>query len=261
MLFSRILDSMRRDGTSFSADVPEDWLQGRTVFGGLQAAIALRAMREMLSPELPLRVLQTTFIAPVPAGTVRVAASVLRTGKNATHVEARFVDGGSTLAISVGVFGRARPSKVRVVPEPPPRVAAEPLRIPFMPGLSPSFVRHFELRWLAGAPPFSGSTSPKAVIEVDLEDEGPTGVEHLLAIADSIPPVALSLLDAPAPGSSLTWTVEMIDDAPSELPLRGYRLDAEVVAGHDGYTSQSVMVWGPHGEPVLLSRQSMVVFG
>jgi hypothetical protein len=53
----------------------------------------------------------------------------------------------------------------------------------------------------------------------------------------------------------------MIADTVADLPLRGYRLDAEMVVGKDGYTSQSVMVWGARGEPIALSRQSMVVFG
>jgi hypothetical protein len=59
----------------------------------------------------------------------------------------------------------------------------------------------------------------------------------------------------------MTWTLEMLTDSVSDMPLEGYRLDAEIVAGLDGYTSQSVLVWGPGGRPVALSRQSMVVFG
>ena len=44
-------------------DVPEDWLQGRTLFGGLQAVVGLAAMRT-LAPAAPLRSLQVTFLAP-----------------------------------------------------------------------------------------------------------------------------------------------------------------------------------------------------
>ena len=45
------------------------------------------------------------------------------------------------------------------------------------------------------------------------------------------------------------------------VPVQKWRLDAELTAAADGYISQSTMVWGPGGEPVALSRQSMVVFG
>ena len=59
----------------------------------------------------------------------------------------------------------------------------------------------------------------------------------------------------------MSWTLEMLTESVAELPVRGYRLDAELVAAGGGYTSQSVMIWGPHGEAVALSRQSMVIFG
>ena len=46
--------------------IPDDWAQGRSVFGGLQAAFAVRAMRT-LEPAAPLRSLQVTFVAPIAA--------------------------------------------------------------------------------------------------------------------------------------------------------------------------------------------------
>lgn len=40
---------------------PEAWTQGRTIFGGLQAALVLRAMRGLVPQAVPLRVLQTSL--------------------------------------------------------------------------------------------------------------------------------------------------------------------------------------------------------
>src|SRR3954467_9524801 len=77
-------------------DVPQDWLQGRTLFGGLQAVVGLAAMRS-LGTAAPLRSLQVTFLAPVPGGPVHARARILRSGKSATHVEARIIDGDNTL--------------------------------------------------------------------------------------------------------------------------------------------------------------------
>jgi len=262
MRFSETLDSMTREGETFRVNVADTWTQGRSVFGGMQSAVALRAMRALLPSDLPLRVLQTTFVAPVPPGDVRVRAQVLRTGKNVTHVEARLFDGNSTAAIVIGVFGSSRSSRVRVLPEQPKVDAPSPLELPLGRGLGPSFTQHFEVRWLTGGFPFTGSTGRTASIEIGLPD-GAASVtaEHVLAIADMPPPIALSFLESPAPGSSVTWTMELLRDSLAGLSLRGWRLDVEIVAGQDGYTSQSVMVWGPGGEPVALSRQSMVIFG
>jgi hypothetical protein len=84
---------------------------------------------------------------------------------------------------------------------------------------------------------------------------------HLPAIADVIPPLAITLLRKPAPGSSMTWMLELLADRYDHLPLQGWRFDAEVLSAADGYTSQTAMIWAPDGSPAMLSRQSMVVFG
>lgn len=279
MLFSEVMQSLKPDGDSWTATVPEDWMQGRSVFGGLQAAYALRAMRALVPAELPLRTLQTTFLAPVPAGVVRVRARVLRQGKSAIHVEARLEDGAQTLCLTVGVFGAGRASAIALMPRQPVVENPKPLEFRHIPGVTPNFTQHFSAapgasaggvhsshgrqpsRWLRGGLPFSGHALPEAIIEINMQDRGPVSEYHVLAIADFIPPVALSLLKSPAPGSSLTWMIEFLRERFDDLPLPGWRVDAQLIAAGGGYTNQSVMVWGPGGIPVALSRQSMVVFG
>ncbi len=261
MQFSEVLRTLTRDADGWSASVPDEWLQGRTAFGGLTAALAVNAMRELLPRPMPLRTLQVTFLAPVPAGRVTIGAQVLRTGKNAVHVEGRLVDGAQPLAILIGVFGAARESVVRVAPKQAPAESVKPMTFGYVPGVTPAFTQHFSARWLRGGFPFSGATLPQNIIELGLKDAGPTSEAHVLALADFIPPVALSLLKKPSPGSTLTWMVEFLTDRLHHLSLDGWRVDADLTAAADGYTSQSVMLWGPGGEAVALSRQSMVVFG
>lgn len=258
--WSRLFETLRTQPGGATVEVTPDWLQGRTVFGGLQAAIALRAMRTHV-PDVPLRTLQGTFLAPVPRGRVTAQARVLRTGKSATHVEARIVDGESTLALLVGVFGSARPSTVVVRPRPSMQGDSKAIEFPYIPGLTPAFTQHFKVRWLRGMPPYTSDTGTDNVLEVGMRDEGAVTEGHVLAIADFIPPIALSHLKTPAPGSTLTWMLEMLTARLDALGLERWRIDASLASAQDGYTSQSVMVWGPHGEAVATSRQSMVVFG
>jgi hypothetical protein len=59
----------------------------------------------------------------------------------------------------------------------------------------------------------------------------------------------------------MTWMLELLTNRFDGLALSGWRVDATLVAAQHGYTSQSCMIWGPRGEPMALSRQSMVVFG
>jgi hypothetical protein len=257
--YSQLLATARAAGDALTLHVPAEWMQGRPVFGGLPAALALRAMRQHV--RTPLRTLQATFLAPVPEGPVTARARVLRQGKNATHVEARIVDGEATLALLVGVFGAPRSSAVRLRPAQPRIIGGASIPFRYLPGLTPAFTQHFTGRWRKGLPPFTGDTQTQQVLDIGMRDTGAAGEAQVLALADFIAPVALSHLKSPAPGSTLTWMVEMLAAELGSLPLEGWRVDAELIAAVDGYTSQSVMLWGPGGVPVALSRQSMVIFG
>lgn len=256
LLLARIQGS---DGTAL-LDVPGDWLQGRTLFGGLQAIVGLAAMRTLVA-SMPLRSLQVTFLAPVPGGPVRAVARMLRSGKSTTHVEARIVDGDNTLCLLVGVFGAARDSAVELRPQRPPVDGATGIDLPRIAGAVPHFTRHFEARWLVGAPPGSGDRHAQNVIELSMHDEGNATEYHVVAMADFIPPIALSWLEANAPAASLSWMLELLPAELNAMPLEGWRVDAQMTAAQGGYTNQSLMLWGPGGALVALGRQTMVVFG
>ncbi|WEN16373.1 thioesterase family protein [Rhodanobacter sp. AS-Z3] len=261
MRFSEAMHSVTRHGDGWRASVSEDWLQGRSAFGGLQAALALRAMRDLVPADMPLRSLQTTFVAPVPAGTVSIRAQCLRQGRSAIQVEASLCDGDQTLCRLIGVFGNARPSALDFQPVQAPVENAAAPELRYSEGRMPAFTQHFAARWLRGDLPFSGGQQRESVLQLSLRDEGPVDETHVLAFADFIPPIALSMFAAPTPGSSLSWMIELLRDRYDDLGTDNWRVDAELIAARDGYTHQSVMLWGPRGEAVALSRQSMVVFG
>ena len=255
-----LLARVQAVGGTATLDVPEDWLQGRTLFGGLQAVVGLAAMRSLVT-SMPLRSLQVTFLAPVPGGPVRAEARTLRSGKSTTHVEARLVDGDATLCLMVGVFGTSRPSVVEHRLQQPTESSANAIEMPFIPGAVPNFTQHFRARWLVGAPPRSGDTHAQNVIDLSMRDPGKATEYHAVAMADFIPPIALSWLKEPAPAASLSWMLELLPEDLSTLPLEGWRVDAQMTAAHGGYTHQSLVLWGPGGVPVALGRQTMVVFG
>jgi len=261
MQFSDVLATMVRDGDDWVATISDDWLQGRSVFGGLQAALALRAMRQHAPPSIPLRTLQVTFVAPVPAGTLRVQSRLLRRGGSATQVEARIVDGDATLLLAVGVFGVARESVVVVAPPAAPAPGDGDARLRWVPGITPAFTQHFDARWRRGGLPFSGSTMREQQIEIALKDRGPCDESHVVAFADFIPPIALAMLDRVVAGSSMTWMLELLVDDVSTQPLAGWRVDAHLDAAAHGYTTQSLVLRAPDGTPVAIGAQSMVVFG
>jgi acyl-coenzyme A thioesterase PaaI-like protein len=78
MQLAQVMQGVPAGPAALDFVVSDDWLQGRSAFGGLQAAFGVAAMRRMLPVALPLRTLQVTFVAPVPPGPVRAQAQLLR---------------------------------------------------------------------------------------------------------------------------------------------------------------------------------------
>jgi len=266
MKLSEVLTSLRPEGDGWVVNVPDDWQQGRTVFGGLQVALAVRAMRAVMTtgPARPLRSLQATFVGPMPTGSdVRLRAERLRTGRSATHARCDMLCEGAVACTVVGIFGVARPSSVSLE-IPRPLVAGEPEALkdmPYIPGITPPFVQHLQLRWAAGRRPYTGHHEPRSVIFARLPDRGCTGEDTLIALADSPPTPALSMLTAVAPASSLNWTLELLGD-PQTLDREQWSLiETEVRAGADGYLSQTSILWGASGHAFAVSHQSVAIFG
>ncbi len=261
MDFEQILHGVkpRDDGDGWIAWIPQDWLQGRSAYGGLQAALALQAMRALV-PAIPLRGLQVTFVAPVPPGAVQVRAQVLRSGKTTTQVEARLMEGNQTLCLAVGLFGVTRASKIRVRPAAPTYLA-DPARPPPPSAALPVCMQHFDHRWVRGALPDSGASSPDAMIQIGLKVASHTSELHLVALADAPPPMARALLTEPAPGSSMNWMLDFLAESYDHLPMQDWRFDIHISSAADGYTHQTATIWAPDGSPAMLSRQIMAVFG
>jgi len=261
MNFSEILASIQRvTDDTWTAASDESWTQGRSLYGGLQGVMLVAAMQD-LAAGLALRTLQISFLAPVPPGTTEVRARILRRGANTVHAEARIVSGEQVLCQALGIFGAARSSQARHTAEPWPRDGRAVPELPFMPALMPGFMRHFGLRWLQGPLPGSGSSETRTLLDVSLRDTGASTPLHLPLFADVAPPMALAFLDGPAPGSSMTWMLEVYDHDTAGWGVKRWTIEAEVLAAQDGYTTQSTAIRGPDGRLIALGRQSMVIFG
>ena len=244
---------------SLEAHVPPDWMQGRSVYGGLQTALALRTMRSVV-PSMPIRSLQTNFIAPL-AEHVRAKCTVLREGKNTVQVEAKLFGADGLTTQILGVFGQSRPSQIQVT-LPPEQLSDLPVtKFPFLPGLTPDFTQHFDIRLREGHLPFSGVETTNAIYELDLHDSGETSEEHIVVFADVVPPLGMSELRTPTFGSTLTWMLEFLGAPQLPTDLANWRLHTTLVSAESGYSNQSSILRSPAGQALALSRQCMLVFG
>ena len=244
------------------AHVPEDWLQGRTAYGGLSAALALAAARRDTPDLPPLRTAQMAFIGPA-AGELSFRTQTLRAGRSMTFVGVDAIGEAGPCTRSLFGFGAPRISEIDYDDVPMPDVP-RPEELPawdFRERGGPAFLQHYELRGAAGALPFSGAQEARFLLWVRHRDEAARrGESALLALADAPPPAFLSMLTTPAPTASVTWQADFLTDAHDTTDgwyLCGSTGDAAV----DGYGGQSRMVWAADGEPVIAARQCCVVFG
>ena len=264
MTFSELLDAVRDNPRSVT--IPRQWSQGRSCFGGLMAALQFEAMRANVPADRPVRSLAITFVGP-PAPDVPISfdVEVLREGKAVSQVLGRATQNGQVMTLIQGSFGAPRQSSIAVSAHPAPefKPVSEVMEFPFIPEVMPEYLRFIDMRWALGGMPFSNTPSPaiggyarlKGVEQEKLTEA------HLLALVDTWPPALLPHLSKPAPGSSLTWTIEFVQPLPLLTTHDWTQYRAVIEHARDGYGHTSAALWGPNGELVAISRQTVTVFG
>ena len=240
--------------------VSDDWLQGRTAYGGLSAALCLEAaLREF--PDLPLlRSAQIAFIGPA-SGDLTMRATLLRRGKSASFVGVDLAGEAGLATRAIFVFGGKRESAMNHADVAMPKVlsqAESPTFFRSVPGLN--FVQHFEGGLAAGGLPFSGG-DPMLTLWLRHRDPAkPQSLVALLALADAPPPAAIVIFKKFTPLSTMTWMIDMLtDDVSTDDGWFLVRTAAETCA--DGYSGQAMTIWNATGRPVLAARQTIAVFG
>lgn len=264
MTFAELLAALAASPDQ-QVSLPDDWAQGRAGYGGLVAALVYEGMRARLSDDRPVRSLAITFVGPVVTGQpLRIETEVLREGKAVTQMLGRAVQDGQTMCVVQGSFGASRESSVAVpaLPAPTARAPLECVEMPYIEGVNPRFVKHFQVRWAFGAMPFMGSRSREMGGWMRFrEDEGEIHAAHLLGLVDVWPPAVLPWLRQKAPASSLTWTIEFVQPQPTIGNNEWLLYRAEIEHARDGYGHTAAMIWREDGELVAISRQTVTVFG
>ena len=85
----------------------QEWLQGRTLYGGASALIAYTAAIRAFPDLPPLRSAQVAFVAPVGAEVIP-QAKLIRQGRNVTQVQVDLLVDGSPALTSFWLFGAGR---------------------------------------------------------------------------------------------------------------------------------------------------------
>ncbi len=249
------LAAMETDGDALRIDAPPAWSQGRTLYGGLTAALCYRAaFRHCTSP---LRAAQFLFVGPA-SGHLALTSTLLRAGKSSCLVSAQCHADESLAASAHFAFAGARDSGVDRVAERLDWVFPEPDACEALIGPTGGFHDNFDLRLAAGSPLCSGGKSRFAAWVRYRDPPGTDSMTALLALADALPPAAMASFPAPAPISTVTWNVEI---AHEPAAMEGwFLLEAESEQTLGGQSMQAMRLWDEGGELVLAGRQLVAIF-
>lgn len=262
--FTQLLNNLSSDDDgSWSVNITENWMQGRTTYGGLSSALCLKAVLNTYPNLPPLRSAQINFTGPV-GGLVTIKINILRQGKSVNFIQAELFGEKGLAVHAVFCFGIKRASKLnKHFTDPPQQRPVNECETFLSPELSPAFALNYESKIASGARPISGSTQHELFIWARHKDKKARDINALIGIADMTPPATLSMFTEPAPVSSMTWMVNFLSDNSSqslETEQGWWLLRSSAEHAKDGYSSQDMQIWNSKGELIITGRQNVAVF-
>lgn len=237
----------------------QDWMQGRTLYGGASALVAFTMARRAFPDLPPLRAGQIGFVAPVGED-MELTAEIVRQGRNVTQLRSE-IRGEKGIALTAfWLFAEEREPNGRREANPPENWPGLPEENPrAMEGKGPPFIqKNFEVRYGQAKGEDHGATIRRWARLTEAHELDP--VSKLVLMGDVMPPGAMRIMDRPGPISSINWSFNVLD--PQTQSPGGWYL-AENASQHldKGYSSERLRMWDAEGRQVLDGLQSVAVFG
>lgn len=264
MSFDQLLTSTN---TSEPLSVDSSWGQGRTLFGGLSAALAFNKIRQGIDLQRPLRSLSVNFSGQTLADSPFVLEQqVLSAGKSISQINGHVVQNERIVTQVCACFGIERESSIEVAsPKAELPKLGSNQRLNYMKGLTPEFVQHFEFEYSKGQFPFSNSPANELAGWMRFKEAPSVFTEaHLIALIDSWPPAVLQKLKSFAPCATVSWNIEMVQPLSllkQPLHTDGWLYyDAVIKQAHHGYAHTEAKIYNTDGTLLALSRQLIAVY-
>ncbi|WP_293610452.1 thioesterase family protein [Ponticaulis sp.] len=261
MNFDDLINGFRSEEIgALTMDAPQSWAQGRTLYGGLSAALCHVSAMASAEIDKPLRSAVIAFVGP-SSGQLTGSAEIMRQGKSTIMMDAVLHGEKGIGTKALLIYGNARDSKLNQSDLAAPQVDA-PEDCPSLWGdrKAANFARNFELRRAGGLTPMGGNERGDMLVWVRHATEASVDdTAALFALADVLPPACFTMMSEGAPISTVTWSLEFLMP---EVEVANNWFLMKSVAEHtaDGYSSQAMYVWDRQGRPVIAARQNVTVF-
>ena len=280
--FAALIDRMTAGKAGLTLSIPDNWKQGRTLYGGLTTGLCYAAAQHQLNGLPPLRSCQISFVGPV-TDDPHLTAHILRQGRNVSAVQVEMkIDPPSdesktvapktvtpktvtpkTVAMANMLFGLSRASKLTV--NYPAPMANAPEEVPhFFPkaveGFVPAFTKNFDIRLIEGERPMSGSERGYIRVWARHKDESSRhGMASFLTLGDVLPPAALPMFKQMGPVSSMNWQINILEDH-LETEDGWWQIETKLTSSKGGYSSQIMRYWNSAGILCAEATQSVTIF-
>ena len=252
---SQAIDALEPVEGGWRGGVPDNWLQGRTTYGGFSTALALVAAQRSDEDLPPLRFAQMSFVGPL-SGTIAIRAQRLRRGRNAAFVQTDVESEAGLGLRATFVFMRDVESNLDHASGHAPDFPAPDAETRTYNGIKEvAFTRNFDL-----LDSREGGGAAEWLRWVRLVDRaGLDPMVELMCVADGLPPAALKLVGGFAPISTMTWLVNLLTPAPATRD-GWWLLRADTDYARAGSSSQAMAIWNADGTPVAQQMQSVAIF-
>lgn len=236
------------------------WAQGRGAYGGLVAALLIRALELDAPRGQTVTTITASFTAPATEGPATIRTEAVRAGRNVSTLRASLLRDDATLATCLATFARVREGglshrALRMPQAPPPDAVPDGPDEHYI----PAFARRFAFRQTHGPRPFSGGTEARVAGWCRLVEPGvPLDAAHVSALLDAWPPASVAISPVWCPVASVELTYHFLAPLPIAADWLFYDAHAGHVAG--GLADDRATLWTPSGQVVATSRQLIALF-
>lgn len=246
-----------------SGKTSAEWANMVGPFGGMTAALLLRAVESHPDRTGDPIALTVNFTAPVADGEFDIATSLVRTNRTNQHWQVQLSQGETVSTTATAVFGLRRDTwsdTELAAPSVPGADDIEPGGLPDM----IVWARHYDIRFVEGAAPDHGADPARSsTTTLWARDRRGRGLDFasLAALSDIFFPRVFLRRGAMSPAGTISLTTYFHVDAAELAAVGGDFVLCRARANRfsRGYFDQSAEIWSSAGD-LLVTTHQLVYF-
>ena len=239
------------------------WGQGRTIYGGMSAALLCTIAHRDVARDRVLKQLDVTFLRPMLADTeYSVSMETLAEGKTLTVREVRLIQEDKVRVKVTANFLKPLVSEVRIDPFEAPMLGNIEYGFHFNNDLLPAFIQHFDNYSTTKGAPFSGTDTDELGGWMRYKHP-PTQLTPalLVGLIDAWPPTASPNYQGFKPLSTIGWSIHFANSLEQTNPQEHLGYLAKINHAADGLSSSKAQIWNQQGQLLATSYQTNIIYG